>query len=247
MSVFSVGASNGIYTKDLDDVFGIGATINSAGVFQASTGPEIRRVTGSPNGVVSDFGGSLALDVTNGTVYVNTSTGNVAGTGWRFLAGSASSNGVSRLFSSTADSSTIIGNGAVQYFDVTYSVPANTLTTGSVLRVTGDVRRVNQNVAETIALQVEVGGTAFSAIPGVNVPAGTRAYFDLTLTARAAPSGNTSCVGAGSILFPNVQVGAAGNVANLATNGALVVRVGCNMPASANNTAVLEQLVVTVS
>lgn len=84
MSVFSVGASNGIYTKDLDDVFGIGATINSAGVFQASTGPEIRRVTGSPNGVVSDFGGSLALDVTNGTVYVNTSTGNVAGTGWRF-------------------------------------------------------------------------------------------------------------------------------------------------------------------
>jgi hypothetical protein len=246
MSVIATGTSNGLYVKDLDDVLGIGATINAAGQFVASTGPEIRRVTASPNGVISDFGGSLALDVTNGVVYVNTSKTNVAGTGWAILATGASAAAVARLFSSTADSATITGNGAVQYFDVTYTVPANTLNLSNVLRVTGSVRRVNQNVADNIALQIEVGGVIFSGVVAVAAAAGTRCFFDSCLTARAAASAASSCAGSTSIIWPSVAASAGGNISNLATNAGLVVRVGCNMPVG-GNTAILEQLVVTVS
>lgn len=247
MSVFSVGPSNGIYTKDLDDVFGIGATINSAGAFLASTGPEIRRVTASPNGVVSDFGGSLALDVTNGVLYVNTSTGNVAGTSWRIATMGASANGQARLFSSTANSTQIVGNGAVQYFDVTYSVPANTLQVGSTLRITGDVLRTGLNGADGITITVEFGGAVYSGAFAVTAPAASRCYFDSQITARAAPGAAVACAGAGSVIWTNLGAAAGGGVNNLATNGALLVRIGCNMPNNAGNTAVLETLTVSVA
>jgi hypothetical protein len=247
MSVFSTGPGAGLYVKSLTDVIGIGATINAAGQFVASTGPEIRRVTASPNGTISDFGGSLALDVTNGVVYVNTATGNVAGTSWRVVALGASTAADARLFSSTADSATITGNGAVQYFDVSYTVPANTLNLSNVLRVTGSVRRVLQNGADTIALQIEVGGVIFSGVVAVAAAAGTRCFFDSCLTARAAASATSSCAGSTSIIWPSVAASAGGNISNLATNAGLLVRVGCNMPNNVANTAILEQLVVTVS
>ena len=86
MSVFSTGPSGGIFAKALTDVLGIGASIASGtGAFVQKLGPVIRRVTANPNGTVSDFGGSLALDPQNGVAYVNTSAGNVQGTGWSAL------------------------------------------------------------------------------------------------------------------------------------------------------------------
>jgi hypothetical protein len=83
MSVFSTGPSGGIFAKALTDVLGIGASIASGtGAFVQKLGPVIRRVTANPNGTVTDYGGSLALDPQNGTVYVNTSAANVQGSGW---------------------------------------------------------------------------------------------------------------------------------------------------------------------
>jgi hypothetical protein len=83
MSVFSTGPSGGIFAKALTDVLGIGASIASGtGAFVQKLGPVIRRVTSNPNGVVSDYGGSLALDPQNGVAYVNTSAANVQGSGW---------------------------------------------------------------------------------------------------------------------------------------------------------------------
>jgi hypothetical protein len=41
MSVIATGTSNGLFVKDLDDVLGIGASINSAGAFVSSDGPTI--------------------------------------------------------------------------------------------------------------------------------------------------------------------------------------------------------------
>ena len=90
MAVFSTGPSKGLFAKGLDDVIGIGATILSntiqnTGTFIRRIGPAIRRVTSNPNGVVTDYGGSLALDPQNGAVYVNTSVGDVEGAGWTAL------------------------------------------------------------------------------------------------------------------------------------------------------------------
>lgn len=90
MAVFYTGPGKGIFTKGLDDVIGIGATIVSnaiqnTGTFVQRTGPAIRRVLANPNGNVSDFGGSLALDPQNGALYVNQGVGNVQSTNWTNL------------------------------------------------------------------------------------------------------------------------------------------------------------------
>ena len=246
MSVISTGASGGLYTKALTDVLGIGATINAAGQFVASTGPEIRRVTASPAGVVSDFGGSLALDVTNGVLWVNVSTGNVAGTAWRIVAlGSGfSPSALTRVFSNTANSNTLTGNAGTQYFDVAPTLPANTLGFGSVVRITGSVFKNVAAPAATV-ITVELGAQTFSGNVSVISVANSRCYFDVQIIARGAPGAAVSCAGSGSVLWPSLAVSAGGNVANLATNGALVARVGFN--AAGTEQATLETLTVSIA
>ena len=245
MSVISTGTSNGLYVKDLDDVIGIGATINAAGEFVAANGPEIRRVTATPDGTISDFGGSLALDVTSGVVYVNTSTGNVVGTKWRIVAmGSGfSPSAMTRVFSNTANSNTLTGNGGTQYFDVAPTLAANTLGFGSVVRITGSVLKSLASGATIIT--VELGGTVFSGITAVNAVNGSRCYFDVQIISRAAAGAVVSCAGSGSVLWPSLAVAAGGNIANLATNAPLVVRVG--FTAANTEAATLETLTVSIA
>ena len=90
MAVFSTGSSKGVFAKGLDDVIGIGATILSntiqnTGTFVRRIGPAIRRVTSNPNGTVTDYGGSIAMDPQNGAAYINTSVGDVQGATWAAL------------------------------------------------------------------------------------------------------------------------------------------------------------------
>ena len=85
MSVFSTGPSGGVIAKALSDVLGIGASIDGQGRFLSRLGPAIRRVVANPNGSVSDYGGSLALDPQNGALYVNQGVGNVQSTNWTNL------------------------------------------------------------------------------------------------------------------------------------------------------------------
>lgn len=87
MAVFSTGSSKGVFAKGLDDVIGIGATIISntiqnTGTFVRRIDPAIRRVMSNPNGTVTDYGGSIAMDPQNGAAYINTSVGNVEGSTW---------------------------------------------------------------------------------------------------------------------------------------------------------------------
>jgi len=246
MSVISTGASGGLYAKALTDVIGIGATINAAGQFVAATGPEIRRVTATPNGTISDFGGSLALDVTNGVLWVNTATNNVAGTVWRVvtLGSGSSANALTRVFSNIANSTTLTGNAGTQYFDVTATIAANTLVSGSVVRITGSVFKNVAAPAATV-ITVELGGQTFSGNVAVSSVASSRCYFDVQIISRGAPGAAVSCAGSGSVLWPSLAVSAGGNVANIATNGALVARVGFN--AAATEQATLETLTVSIA
>lgn len=137
MSVVDPGASNGLFLKDLTDLFGIGASINNAGAFVAKTGPVIRRVTSNPNGVTSDYGGSLALDVTSGTFYVNTTTGNTTGTAWSTVA-SVPSTGRSgyQIYSQATAISNIANNAASSAVTgLSIALASNLLTVGSTLRI----------------------------------------------------------------------------------------------------------------
>jgi len=199
MSVIYTGPSGGLYVKSLTDVLGIGATINAAGQFVASTGPEIRRVTASPNGTISDFGGSLALDVTNGVVYVNTTTGNVAGTSWAVLTtgtGTASS-AVTKALALTSTLADLgeNSNATITPAALQYSIPANTLTAGSTIQVRL-AANMNQGAANTVTLALTLGATTLLTQAGVGFGNNTALVFDFNSTVRAAGAAVT---GASSI------------------------------------------------
>ena len=191
MSVIATGTSNGLFVKDLDDVLGIGATINAAGVFQASTGPEIRRVTSNPNGTVSDFGGSLALDVTNGVVYLNNSKTNVAGTSWSVVTSNASgfSSGLVKAFALTAsiDNQGENSNAVITPAGVQFTIPANTLTVGSTIQVRF-AANMNQGGANTVVLTVNLGATNLVTTGAIGFGNNTPLVFDFNCTIR----GNTA-------------------------------------------------------
>lgn len=99
MSVFSTGPSGGIFAKALTDVLGIGASIDGQGRFLSRLGPAIRRVLANPNGSVSDYGGSLALDPQNGTLYINKGVGNATSTNWVDIGATAGGQAVFGQFS----------------------------------------------------------------------------------------------------------------------------------------------------
>jgi hypothetical protein len=223
MSVFSTGPGAGLYVKSLTDVLGIGATINAAGQFVAATGPEIRRVTATPNGTISDFGGSLALDVTNGVVYVNTSTGNVAGTSWAVVSSSISgSSGVSRVFALTSSLADQGENSAalVTPAGVQFTIPANTLKAGSTLQVRF-AANMNQGAANTVTLSMTLGATSLVSIAGVGFGNTTALVFDFNSTVRAAGAAVTaasSITGESSVASLAAQLVSAGTINTTVAN-----------------------------
>jgi len=255
MSVIATGTSNGLYVKDLDDVLGIGATINARGEFVAATGPEIRRVTANPNGSISDFGGSLALDVTNGTVYVNTSTGNAVGTGWAVASTSALA-----PFVQTASGTPVTGTAAETVL-ASYTIPANTLKAGSVITVQWLNRVTADAGATTLTTRLRLGattltGTLIANTAATDTAAGNGSTGLYTIVSRAAPSAASALVGTGFIsAFANVNAGAATGAGtgsslitptNFATNGNLLLELTAQWSAADANSVQCEIFNVTI-
>jgi hypothetical protein len=118
MSVFSTGPSGGVIAKALSDVLGIGASIDGQGRFLSRLGPAIRRVVANPNGTVSDYGGSLALDPQNGALYLNQGVGNVPSVNWANLA-YTSNVAVFGQFADTITRALVAGTTYTQDFTVT--------------------------------------------------------------------------------------------------------------------------------
>ena len=241
MSVISTGPAGGLYVKNTTDVLGIGATINSKGEFVAATGPEIRRVTSNPNGLISDFGGSLALDVTNGVVYVNNSKTNVAGTSWSVISTSLISNSGSaiRLFSLTTPAADFSDNlsGAQTFVAGQVTIPANTLQAGSIIRVrlAGNLNQAGVGTL-TLALSLGAGPTVPVSTPALNFANANALVTDFSFTVRAVGAAvNTVGSVNGAIVagaFSNQS--AAG--ANLNTTAANVLSLIVNFSANAVGT-----------
>jgi hypothetical protein len=151
-----------------------------------------------------------------------------------------------RASSTTADSATLAGSAtATQTFNQSITINANTLTAGRTVRIWGCVKSTGLNGADLKTVIVRVGGATYltgSATPAVN---GDRLYFQLRLTARAAPGAAVAVAGvgmsqwstAGAVSVPG------GAIPNQATNGPLAIDVQITMVNNAGNTAVLEQLV----
>ena len=119
MSVFSTGPGGGIFAKALTDVLGIGASIDGQGGFVSRLGPAIRRVVANPNGVVSDFGGSLAMDPQAGTLYINKGVGNATSTNWVDIGVTAGGQAVFGQFSDGATINLVANTTYTQDFTIT--------------------------------------------------------------------------------------------------------------------------------
>lgn len=183
MSVFSVGPSNGIYTKATTNVLGLGATIAADGSFVAATGPTIRYVLASPNGVVTAAAGSIAM-ASDGSLYVNK-----GGTNWQ-SASLVPSNGKAgyQLLYLPAQIGPVGDNtaGYVTVPGLTLPFPANSFTAGTTLRIRIGGRQAIAVANSSFALQLFLGGVSVGIVaPGPNAFGNTYGVaFDFHLVCR---------------------------------------------------------------
>lgn len=162
-----------------------------------------------------------------------------------------------RAFSSTADSTEIVqAAGGYVAFDVTYSIPADTLKAGSRLHIRAVVRITTiLNGGATLQAQLRLGGAALITTPDSTAgAAGTRCLLEAWLTTRAAPgaavatSGVTTGIWSDTVAVVTTAPGAGVAIPTFATNGALVVDVAAESSAAGDGSGriVLEQLDVEI-
>lgn len=189
-----------------------------------------------------------AAEAFNYAARVTTTDGVAAGTA-RIVGG--------RAFASVADSAEL-AQAAAGYvaFDTTYSIPADTLKAGSVLRIVATVRVTTVlNAAATAQVQLQIGGANFGTSGESTAgAAGTRCRIVAEFTTRAAPGAGIATAGMASlqwsdtvaavVLFPAAAVA----VPTLATNGPLVVGVAVESSGAGDGSGriVLEQLDIEI-
>lgn len=147
----------------------------------------------------------------------------------------------------------VTSNGAFAAFAQTYSIPANTLKQGSVLKAKALVVVNDASGAVTLTCEMRIGGTSLIATTAVDPGATTDLHLlEFEFTARAAPAASASCVGAGRWITNTGGTIAHGTgllaPTNFATNGALTLDVRAKWSVSnANTSARLEMLNVDIT
>ena len=207
------------------------------------TGDLIGNVTGNASGSSGSCSGNAATATTAtglASVVADTTTAGVASGTALKIGGRASS--------TTADSAELVGNGAAQTFSQSVSIPANTLTAGKTVRVSGIVRSTGLNGADLSSIALRLGGQSYVTSNTDIAASGDRCVFDAFFTARAAPGAAVAVIGGGGANWTTAasvqKVSATGP--NLATNGALTLDVQWTGVNNAGNKAVLESLIVDV-
>ncbi len=137
-------------------------------------------------------------------------------------------------------------------FAQTYSIPANTLNANSVTKIKGSVAVTDASGTDTLEVKVYIGGTTLMTTTAFD-PNGATDFvnFEFDLVSRGAAGAAVSHVGMGRWVTSDggtLTHGAAILApTNLATNGALVVKVSAKWSATtANTNARLEMFNVEV-
>lgn len=132
-----------------------------------------------------------------------------------------------RVSAAVANSTTISGGSGDQAFDVTASITANVLATGSKLRARAVIKAVAQNSTDTFQGKLRLGGTALVATAAIDIAANDRAVLMLEATVRAEPGAAIATIysGTGAWTTGGAAISVGGGTTNLATNGAITVDV----------------------
>lgn len=236
-----------------------------------SLGTHDIKVAGTTRLSVSSSGAAVtgtlsATGAISGTTI--TGTGAISGTTGTFTGAVTTTQGVSsgtalnvggRAFSQTTVSNTITNTNTETVFTQgVFTIPASTLTAGKTVRVSFGGNVPSTNASDTLQIKLIIGGTETNTTGTALL---TSAALDVAnddvfsgvfeLTARAAPGAAVACAGSG---FIGIGPAATGTVrpgalagTNLATNGALPVKVSATWSAaSASNQAILQHFTVTV-
>ena len=159
-----------------------------------------------------------------------------------------------QVFASNVDSATISQATAATAFGVAYTIPANRLVAGSVLKSRAVVRiSTALNGSHTLDTALRLGGAVVvQSHESTGKAIHTRCVLDATYTVRTDPSGTAGLAGVGTAIWTDtvavVTTNPVGALPTIASNGALVVDV----VASASNAGtgagryVLEQLIVEI-
>lgn len=138
-----------------------------------------------------------------------------------------------RAYSGTSASDDLLASaGASAHVDhaQTYSIPASTLKLGSVLRIRYQVSVTDDSGTDELETKLYIGGTTLMTTTAFDPSAATDFVIgEFELVARAAPGATASCVGCGRWVTSDngslIHGAAIMAPTNLATNGALIVKV----------------------
>jgi len=95
------------------------------------------------------------------------------------------------LYSATAASALITNTTDETAFDKTYSIPANTLRVGDVIRIKGHVTTPSTNSTNTLTLKVKLGSTILLASAAVDVANGDIGAFEVEVIVRTVGASGT--------------------------------------------------------
>lgn len=100
--------------------------------------------------------------------------------------------------SAADDVTAVASNNAFVAFAQTYPISAGALRAGTVLRARAVVRVTDASGADTLTVEMRIGGTSLIATTAVDPGATTDHHvLDFEFVARAAPAGAASCTGSG--------------------------------------------------
>jgi len=135
-----------------------------------------------------------------------------------------------------------------------YTIPANTIKSGTVVKVKWQARATVDNAGTTLTGRLRLGGTTLTGTElvtttAVDTAAGHLFCGEFTLVGRAAPGAAAECVGTGSFALgaAATAMGTAGiGATNFATNAALLLELTGDWSAADANAVVAEVFVVEV-
>ena len=162
--------------------------------------------------------------------------------------------GLAKSGVSAADSITAVAsNNSWIDFATTYAIPANTLGSGSVLRVRAVVRVSDASGTDTLSVKFVLGSTDLITTTAVDPGATTDLHvIEFEIVSRAAASAASSLVGSGRWMTNTGGTIAHGtgllSATNFATNGALTLKPAARWSSNTASTAcILESFNVWIS
>jgi len=152
------------------------------------------------------------------------------------------------LYANTADSAEHENTTDAADFDKSYTIPANTLQAGDIIKIRGQVTVNDNNSTDTLTLLLQVGNVTIATTGAVDVADGDVGYFEAILVFRAVgASGKYTAQGVQALGVPGTVTAKPFFKEETTTDTTAGIEIAINADwsaAHADNEAELTQLVV---